>query len=74
MDVAVTGYTLSFAHHITLAVVWRAILGINNDGAYALNINVGALLALLVGLLVSALAGWLRRLWRAHQRAYEPAA
>jgi len=74
MGVGLTVDLLPFGHHITLAVVWRAILLINNDSAYALIINEGALLALLVGLLVSALAGWLRRLWRARQRVYEPAA
>ena len=74
MSIGLTVAILLYQPHITMAVVWRAILRLNGDSVYTLIINEGALLALLVGLLVSALAGWLRRLWRARQRVYVPAA
>ena len=73
MNVGLTGVVLFSRQLFTQMAVWNAIQALNNHNAYTLIINVGALCALLIGLIVTVFANWLRRLRQARQSTYEPA-
>ncbi len=65
MDIGISVFALQFLPYITLETTWKVILVLNDKGVYTTTINEGVLLALRIGLIVSALAGWLRRSRRA---------
>lgn len=74
MGIGLIGTILLYQDHVNLVVIWKVITRLNDDGVFATTLNEGAFLALLVGLVVSALAALVRRLQLGNQKGYKPVA